>query len=128
LPWFGDALEALPEDQAMFVAWGSVVVRLGWVFLDLSLHPRIPSILRMMPRGKRWLAISVACLTLLIFAQAVVVVLLTLLWIDALQAVLPFSRRREHFWLGRFLDVKVRGFYDDRAVDIRPEQVYDPDE
>ena len=42
VPFFDEALAALPPDLGLAVAWGSIAVRLGWVFLSLALHPAAP--------------------------------------------------------------------------------------
>ena len=135
LPWFITALKALPESVVVWIAWASVLVRLGWVILSIALNPERPHIVRLLfmgrGAGRRWLSVAFVLFVLLVAMQAVVLLALAALWVDALQAIafrhcLPCRRRRSSHSGGhdQYVDVVFTRY----TIEAQPKQGRSSDE
>ena len=132
LPWFITALKALPESVGAWIAWASVLARLGWVILSIALNPAGPDIVRLLcmgrggrGAGRRWLSVAFVLFVLLVAMQAIVLLALAALWVDALQAIafrhcLPCRRNRSSHSGGhdQYVDVVLTRY----TIEAQPKQ------
>ncbi len=85
-------MQTLPESVGLAIATASLVVRLGWVIVGVVLHPLTVRFYGGLSTGRRLLLAGASLLFLLAFAEAVVLVVLALLWLDALATLGPWRR------------------------------------
>jgi len=135
LPWFITALKALPESAGAWIAWASVLARLGWVILSIALNPAGPDIVRLLcmgrggrGAGRRWLSVAFVLFVLLVAMQAIVLLALAALWVDALQAIAYPSRRRNRSSHSGGHDQYVDVVFTRYTIEAQPKQARSSDE
>jgi hypothetical protein len=136
LPWFITALKGLPEGVVVWIAWASVFLRLGWVILSIALNPERPHIVRLLfmgrgagrGAGRRWLSVALVLFVLLVAMQAIVLMALAALWVDALQAIAFPSRRRNRSSHSGGYDQYVDVVFTRYTIEAQPKQGRSSDE
>ena len=122
-PSISDWLQTMPESVGLAIAAASMVVRLGWVIVGVALHPLIALVWGTLTTGRRLLLAGASLLFLLAFAEAAVLGLLALLWLDALANLGPWHRKSRR----RVLFIEDTRPPTGPDTDIEPEGTEDPD-